>query len=285
LPHGTLIGYVQTMALFSNRPNLPWHAARRPIRLLIFAFAMLGVGALPRFSEAGQLTVFAAASLKNAMDEVARKWADKTGDRLAVSLAGSSILARQIQQGAPVDVFISANSAWMDVLEKAGEIKPGSRFDLLKNSLVLIAPRRDAAPAPVVIKPGFDLAARLGDGRLAMALVRAVPAGIYGKAALQKLGLWAAVAPRVAQLDNVRAALALVAAGEAPFGIVYATDAAADKRVRVVGTFPEDSHVPIIYPVAAVRGRNTPLTEAFLRFLKGASARAAFRRQGFVVLR
>lgn len=231
------------------------------------------------------LTVFAAASLKNAMDEISTRWQAKTGDRLTVSLAGSSLLARQILQGAPADIFISANRKWMDVLEKSGELAPGSRFDLLQNHLVLIAQRKAAPATPLRLNSKVDLAGMIGEGKLAMALVDAVPAGIYGKAALGSLGLWASVAPKVVQLDNVRVALALVASGEAAYGIVYASDARADTRVQVVATFPPNAHRPIVYPVAATADSRNPLTPDFLKFLRGTAARAAFERQGFVVLK
>jgi len=232
-------------------------------------------------ARAERVTVFAAASLKNAMDEIANAFAEETDHTAVVSLAGSSALARQIQAGAPADVFISANTAWMDVLERDGLIRPQTRVDLLGNSLVLVA--ADPNAPPVAIAPGFDLAKTLGDGRLAMALVNAVPAGMYGKAALQSLGVWQGVAPKVAQAENVRAALALVAAGEAPYGIVYATDATAQDDVTVVGTFPSRSHPPIVYPAAEIAGGDPAATD-LLKFLSGPSARAAFERQGFTVL-
>lgn len=246
------------------------------------AFFAALVALVPVQSAADELTVFAAASMKNAMDEVSLQWTEQTGHELAVSLAGSSALARQIQQGAPADVFISANPGWMDTLEADALIVADTRFDFLANSLVLIASGSDAAP--VEIAPGFDLAGMLGEGRLSMAMVDAVPAGIYGKAALTSLGVWETVEPRIAQADNVRAALAFVSTGEAPLGIVYATDAVADDNVTVVATFPEDSHPPIIYPAAAVSASDNPLNEEFLTFLRSDSARAAFERQGFTVL-
>ncbi|NDV98347.1 molybdate ABC transporter substrate-binding protein [Salipiger sp. PrR002] len=239
------------------------------------------LASLPFAAQADEVTVFAAASLKNAMDEIKAAYEAGSDDKITVSLAGSSALARQIQQGAPADIFISANEPWMDTLEAEGLLEPGTRSDLLRNSIVLIAHGNDAAP--VEIDPGLDLQALLEGGRLAMALVDAVPAGIYGKAALESLGLWQQTAPDVAQADNVRAALALVSTGEAPLGIVYATDAAADDNVSVIGTFPEDSHPPIIYPVADIATRDTPAESAFLDYLHGPEARAAFERQGFVV--
>ena len=261
-------------------PHLPFSPARR--RLLGLAASLaLGLGcAGPGFGADG-IAVFAAASLKNAMDEVSAGFERETGRAAGVSFAGSSALARQIQHGAPADIFISANPGWMDALEREGLIDPATRFDLLGNALVLIAHGR-GAPA-VEIGPGLDIAGMLGEGRLAMTLVDAVPAGIYGKAALESLGVWEAVAPKVAQADNVRAALALVSSGEAPMGIVYATDAAADDNVTVLGAFPADSHPPIVYPAAAVAASRNPLNTRFLAWLRGPAARKAFERQGFVV--
>lgn len=229
--------------------------------------------------QAGQVTFFAAASLTNAMAEVEAGFEAETGHDLLVSLAGSSALARQIQQGAPADVFISANPDWMNALDADGLIDSASRTDLLANSLVLIAHGADAPATDPA-----DLPEILNGRPLAMALVQAVPAGIYGKASLESLGLWDTLAPHVAQVDNVRAALALVALGEASFGITYATDAVASDNVTVVATFPEDSHPPILYPVARISGAETSATDAFLSFLQGDVARAAFERQGFTVL-
>ncbi len=244
---------------------------------LFAAVAALAMAAGP--AAAAEVSVFAAASLKNAMDEIAAGYAAETGGKAVVTLAGSSALARQIEQGAPADVFISANPGWMDELESQGMVEPGSRFDLVSNSIVLIA--HDADIAPVAIGPDTDLAGMLGDRRLAMALVDAVPAGVYGKAALESLGLWEKIAPQVAQADNVRAALALVATGEAPLGVVYATDAVAEDRVTVIGTFPASSHPPIVYPAAAIAGRGAQAA-AFLDHLRSPAARAALERQGFV---
>lgn len=240
--------------------------------------------ALPMAARAGELTVFAAASLATALAEIEAGFEAETGHALSVALAGSSALARQIAQGAPADLFISANPGWMDSLDQAGLLEPGTRADLLSNTLVLIGP---AGARPLALE-GPDLAARLGArlgaDRLAMALVEAVPAGIYGKAALESLGLWAQVEARVAQADNVRAALALVAVGAAPLGIVYGSDARADPRVAVLATFPPESHPPIIYPVALLAGRNTLAAAAFLAYLRTEPAHAAFRRQGFGVI-
>ena len=243
--------------------------------------ALLGLPLTSGAAGAGELTVFAAASMKTAMDEVEAGWEAATGHELTVSYAGSSALARQIERGAPADVFISANPGWMDHLEAVGRIDPGTRFDLLGNRIVLIAHGQDAGG--VSLSAEFDLAAHLGENRLAMALVEAVPAGIYGKAALESLGLWDAVAPKVAQADNVRAALALVATGEAPLGIVYATDARAEDGVSIIASFPADAHPPIVYPAAAVTGADAAPAADFLRYLRGDLARAAFERQGFAL--
>ena len=246
------------------------------------ATVALAVTAAPSLAQADSVVVFAAASLTTAMAEIETGFEAATGHDLVVSLAGSSALARQIQQGAPADIFISASPDWMDRLDADGLLAAGSRFDLLGNALVLVASGTEAAP--VEIGPGLDLAGLIGGGRLAMALVDAVPAGIYGKAALDRLGLWDGIAGQVAQADNARAALAFVATGEAPFGIVYATDAAASDRVTVVGSFPADTRPPIVYPVAALANRDAVAAAAFLDYLRGAAARAAFARQGFTVL-
>ncbi|WP_249692501.1 molybdate ABC transporter substrate-binding protein [Stappia sp. WLB 29] len=252
----------------------------RPAALLLAVMLVLSAGR--GTARADDVLVFAAASLKNAMDEIAPAFEAATGDKLVVSPAGSSALARQIQAGAPADLFISASPDWMDALEADGLVQSATRIDLLANAIVLIAHGRDAAP--VEISPALDLGALIGEGRLAMALVDAVPAGVYGKAALKSLGLWESVSPKVAQADNVRAALALVAAGEAPYGIVYATDAAAEDNVTVVGTFPADSHPPIVYPAAVMAQSDKPAATAALAYLRGREARAAFEKQGFVVL-
>lgn len=253
-----------------------------PLRYRPLTMACAIVVLLPGAAMADRVTVFAASSMTNAMQEIEQHFEAETGLDLVVSLAGSSALARQIQQGAPADVFISAHTDWMDVLEADGLIEPGTRVNLLGNDIVLVAHGADAAP--MEIGPDLDLSALLDGGKLAMALIEAVPAGIYGKAALDSLGLWNSVAADVAQTDNVRAALALVSTGEAPYGIVYATDAAADDNVTVVGIFPADSHAPIIYPAADIAGRDTQAEADFMDFLRGPQAREAFERQGFIVL-
>jgi len=246
------------------------------------ALAAAVFGFLAPAARAEDVVVFAAASLKNALDEVAADWGEASGDSATISYAGSSALAKQIESGAPADVFFSADLAWMDYLEERHLIDTGTRRSLLGNSIVLIASGEDAAP--IAIAPGFDLAGALGDGRLAMANVDSVPAGRYGKAALESLGVWGSVADKVAQADNVRAALALVALGEAPLGIVYATDAGAEDQVTVVGTFPDDSHPPIVYPVARTAASTSDATETFLDYLATPEARAVFEAWGFTVL-
>ena len=228
------------------------------------------------------VVAFAAASLKNALDDANRIFERQGGDPVKVSYAASSALAKQIERGAPADLFISADLAWMDYLQERNLIQPGSRRNLLGNRLVLVAPA-DAA-APVDIRPGFDLAALLKGGRLAMADPASVPAGKYGKAALQKLGVWGAVEPHVAAAENVRAALLFVDRRETPLGIVYATDAAADPEVKIVGVFPENSHPPIIYPIALIAGNKNPAAARLLAFLASPAARPAFEKQGFTVL-
>lgn len=252
-----------------------------PSKSLRIAAAVSLALVFPLMVRAGEITVFAAASLSNALVEIKTTFEAATGHELVIAFAGSSSLARQIQQGAPADIFISASPDLMDAIEIEGLIEPSARFDLLGNSLVLVA---HGALAPLEITPGLDLATLLGEGRLAMAMVDSVPAGVYGKAALQRLGLWDTVAASVAQANNVRAALAFVAYGEAPLGIVYATDAAAEARVTIVGTFPENSHPPIVYPIADLANRDTPAEAEFLAYLRGPEARAAFERQGFTVL-
>lgn len=227
---------------------------------------------------ADDLTVFAAASLRDALSDVAERYEAETGTDITLSFAGSGLLARQIGLGAPADVFVSANTEWMDVLDADGDIAPDSRRDILQNSLVLVAP----APAQGVDLTAEALTGALGpDGYLAMGVVTSVPAGIYGKAAFEHLGIWPRLEGRVAQADNVRAALALVATGEAPLGVVYATDAKADDRVAVVARFPDESHAPIRYPAARVTRSEAPDADAFLAYLTGETARGIFADYGF----
>lgn len=247
------------------------------------AFAAAAVAVAPAPARADDTVVFAAASLKNALDAIAADFAAGGQGTIKASYAASSALAKQIDQGAPADIFISADVPWMDDVAKHDLLEPGTRVDLLGNSLVLVAPASYAGT--VTIAKGFDLVGLLGGGRLAMADVAAVPAGKYGKASLEALGVWDGVKDHLAQADNVRSALALVSRGEAPFGIVYATDAVADKGVKVVATFPADSHPPIIYPAAIVKGAKGGATKAFFAYLRSEAAAKRFTEQGFVVLK
>jgi molybdate transport system substrate-binding protein len=233
-------------------------------------------------AQSGEMVVFAAASLKNALDAINTQWQKETGKRASISYGASSALAKQIEQAAPAQMFISADLDWMDYVAQRNLIKPQTRSNLLGNRIVLIAHKDKAQP--IDIKPGFELAKALDGGRLAMANVDSVPAGKYGKAALENLGVWSSVSSTIAQAENVRAALLLVSRGEAPLGIVYQTDAAADPNVKIIGTFPEDTHPPIIYPVALTAGANHPEAAAFLEYIKSAKAKPLFEAQGFTVL-
>ncbi|WP_238705017.1 molybdate ABC transporter substrate-binding protein [Parasedimentitalea marina] len=225
---------------------------------------------------AEEVTLFAAASLKTALDELADVY---PGDTLHIAYGGSSSMTRQILQGAPAQLFISANQTWMDLLERDGILAQDSRIDLLGNRLALIAaPNNTAQVTPT---PAFDLATSLSDGVLAMALVKAVPAGIYGREALVTLGVWDSVEGNVAQADNVRAALRLVATGEAPLGIVYATDLGAAPDVQLLGLFPADSHTPIRYPMALI-DPVSPDARAVYEFLTSDTAWAVFEKNGFI---
>jgi len=249
---------------------------RRAFGLIAAALVLLPATASSQ--PAASVTVFAAASLTDSLKSVADAYQAKTGSKIVLSFGASSTLARQIEQGASADLFFSADTDWMDYLNKAGLIAPASRKDLLGNQLVLIAASTNSHE--LKIAPHFDLAGALGDGRLALADPASVPAGKYGKAALTTLGVWDSVASKVAPAENVRIALQYVARGEAPLGIVYATDAKAESAVRVAGVFPDDSHPPIIYPVALTKTAS-PQAQAFLAFLEGAEARAIFVKAGF----
>jgi molybdate transport system substrate-binding protein len=248
--------------------------ARSVFRVLICALAAM-FAAAP--ASAQHLTVFAAASLKDALDEVVRGYDPAV--KVVVSYGASSALAKQIENAAPADLFISADLDWMDHLDTRKLIDRSTRSNLLRNRLVLIAPVNSSVT--LEIKPGFTLAQALGDGRLAMANPDSVPAGKYGKAALQYLGVWTAVAGKIAPMDNVRAALSLVSRGEAPFGIVYRTDALAESKVRIVGEFPEASHPAIIYPAAVMADSKNIHARPFLGYLNTSAARVIFAKHGF----
>ena len=247
--------------------------------LLLIAVSLASTAA--RAQDDAGLTVFAAASLKEALDEAAAAYRKQTGVPVRVSYAASSALARQIEQGAPADVFFSADLEWMDYLQQRNRLDVATRRSLLGNRLVLIAPR--ASKARVDLKRPATLLAALGDGRLAVGQTRTVPAGKYAKASLESLSLWNGVRPRLAESESVRAALMLVARGETPLGIVYASDAKAEPGVRVVATFPEDSHPPIVYPVAALRGARAAQAARFVQWLASPDADALFTKRGFAV--
>jgi molybdate transport system substrate-binding protein len=228
---------------------------------------------------AANVTVFAAASLKEAMDEQAKQFEAGTGDKVLISYAGSNSLAKQIEAGAPADVFVSADLDWMDYADQHHLLRADTRFNLLRNTLVLIAPA--SSNTALKIAPNFALAAALGSGKLSMANPDSVPAGKYGKSALEKLGVWASVQDKVARGENVRSALVFVSRGEAPFGIVYATDAMADKGVKIVDIFPPDSYPPIIYPAALVAAGKSPAAQSFLDYLRTPAAAQVWEKYGF----
>jgi len=228
---------------------------------------------------AADVTVFAAASLKEAMDGQARQFEASTGNKVIISYGASNALAKQIEAGAPADAFISADLEWMDYVDQRRLLMPDTRTNLLRNALVLIAPA--SSKSALRIGPNFGLAEALGQEKLAMANPDSVPAGKYGRAALDKLGVWSGVEKQVARAENVRAALALVSRGEAPFGIVYSTDALSDKGVRIVDTFPPDSYPPIVYPVALLATSKSPAAKPLLDFVRAPSARSTWERYGF----
>jgi molybdate transport system substrate-binding protein len=230
----------------------------------------------------GGPVVFAAASMKTALDAIAEAWKTQKGKSPSISYASSAVLAKQIEQGAPADIFISADLVWMDYLDKAKLIKQGTRRSLLGNKLVLIEPAD--ANSNLKIASGFDLAGATGDGKIAVCTIASCPGGIYAKEAFEKLGVWTSVEGKLAQADTIRNALTLVARGEARFGIVYATDAKAEPKVKVVDIFPETSHSPIVYPVAVVADSKNPDAPAFVAFLTSQAAVKILTDQGFTIL-
>jgi molybdate transport system substrate-binding protein len=249
--------------------------------LLLFILGLLAAPFMAVAAQAADVTVFAAASLKNALDDAAKLYQTKIGDKVSISYAASSALAKQIESGAPADIFFSADLDWMDYLQEKNLIDVASRHTLLGNTLVLVAPKD--SPVSLTIEKNFPLVETLGpDGKLAMASVNSVPAGKYGKAALTTLGVWDAVSPHVVQAENVRAALAFVAKGEAALGIVYGTDAKSEPAVHAVGVFPEESHPKILYPVALIASAK-PEARKFLEFLLSSEAAPAFEAQGFSI--
>ena len=230
-------------------------------------------------SRAADVTVFAAASLTDAVTELGKAYEAQGKGKIVASFASSSDLARQIERGAPADLFISADQQWADYLDQRGLLDTPSRLDLLRNDLVLVAPAGNAVK--LAIAPGFKLAEALGDNRLAVGDPDHVPAGIYARQSLQSLGVWADIEPKLARAGSVRAALLFVERGDCPLGIVYRTDAQSDPKVRIVATFPPSSHAPVVYPAALVAGHHSPAAVEFLHFLTTPAAAAVFRRYGF----
>jgi molybdate transport system substrate-binding protein len=260
-------------------------ASYRKIRVFraaafVTLLALLMGAAMPAMGAA--VTVFAAASLKEAMDEQAKRFESVTGNRVILAYGGSNALARQIEAGAPAEVFLSADEDWMDYLDRRRLLVAGTRSNLLSNELVLIASA--SSRATLRIAPGFGLATALGGDKLAMANPDSAPAGKYGKSALESLGVWKSVEKQVVRTDNVRAALALVARGEAAFGIVYKTDALAERSVRIVDTFLRATHAPIVYPAALVAPDRSPAAKALLDFLRSGAARLIWEKYGFAAL-
>jgi len=253
-------------------------------RLLAFFSLLLALSAAPQPSAAQDktITIFAAASMKNAVDDINAAYTKETGVKVVSSYAASSALAKQLEQGAPADVFASADLDWMDYGVQKKVIRQDTRVNLLGNRLVLIAPA-DSKLTNVTIGQGFDLAKLAGDGRIATGDVQAVPVGKYAKAALERLGAWQAAAPKFAMAESVRAALAFVARGEAVLGIVYETDAKVEPKVKIVGVFPQESYPPVIYPVA-LTATAKPEAAAYLNFLRSSAAKAVFEKYGFSFL-
>lgn len=246
------------------------------------AAAGLAMGLSAMTAHAEEVLVFAAASLTNALNEVGEQFTAKTGHVLKPSYAASSALAKQVEQGAPAQVFASADLKWMDYLAGQKLINPDTRFNLLGNTLVLVAPL-DSKLDKVELSPKTNIAALAGDGRIATGNPDSVPVGLYFKQAMERAGQWQAVAPKIASADSVRAALAFVERGEVPLGVVYATDAAVSKKVKVVGTFPGTLHDPVVYPFALVTGKPNPAAKQFLDYVRGDSAKGVFVKYGFKV--
>ena len=252
--------------------------ARRAFLALSFILVFV-----PALAQAADVTVFAAASLKGPLDDAAKAWSAQSGKKVVISYAASSALMKQIEQGAPADIFASADLDWMKYGTDKKLIRPESVSNLLGNSLVLVAPTNSTAT--ITLSPGVDLAGAIGDGKIAVGEVKTVPAGKYARAAFDKLGILKAVEPKFAMSDNVRSALALVARGEAKFGVVYATDAKAEPKVKVIATFPEDSHDPIIYPFGLTVSSGNADAAGFLAFLKTADGHKPFEKAGFAILK
>jgi molybdate transport system substrate-binding protein len=251
-------------------------------RVLLTLLFALGAFANQAAAQNQKMLVFVAASVKDALDEINAAYRQAKGVEIVASYAGSGALIKQIEQGAPAQVFISADLESMDYGSQKKVIQDNSRVNLLGNKLVLIA-AADSNKGNVTIGKDTDIAKLTGNGRIATGDVKAVPVGRYAQAALEKLGQWQAVEPKLAQLENVRLAMSLVARGEAPLGIVYETDARVEPKVKVIGAFPADSHPPIIYP-AALTVTAKPEAAAYLDFLQSPPARAIFEKRGFTIL-
>jgi molybdate transport system substrate-binding protein len=261
----------------------PWAMLARLKPLVLAAVLATATISLPPSALADDLLVFAAASLKNALDDANAAYRKEGGAKVLASYAASGPLAKQLENGAPADLFIAADLDWMDYAQSKGLIKTETRVNLLGNRLVLVAPAGSAAK--VEIGPDVQLGALLGNGRIAIGDPQSVPAGKYAQAALEKLGAWNQVKDKAAKAESVRAALALVSRGEAPLGIVYETDVAADPGVRIVGIFPEDSYPPIIYPIAVTAITKNAEAGKYLAWLHSAAAAPLFEKQGFRVLK
>ena len=256
---------------------------RHLVRFTLAAAMVVAAGTLsPPLAQQPFVTVFAAASMKNALDDVSAAFTKRTGTKVVTSYAATSASMRQIELGAPADIFASADLEWMDYGLKNKLINPNTRVNLLGNRLVLIAPK-DSKVGAVTLAPGFDLAKLVGAGRVVTGDVKAVPVGRYAVAAMQKLGMWASVEKRMAMVENVRVALTLVARGEAELGIVYETDARVEPGVKIVGQFPPDSHPEIVYPVAATVKANARAPR-YIDFLQSRTSKTVFEKYGFSFL-
>lgn len=253
---------------------------RRSFIIFVATVLLLANGFMSAFAETRPLTIFAAASLKGSLDQVARAFEAETGEKIVVSYAASSALAKQIEAGAPADIFLSADLKWMDYLIAKGAVADGSNVKLLSNRLVLVGPK--GAAGALKIEQGFDLLGALGkDGLLAMGDPKSVPAGTYAQEALENLGAWDSVKQRITASENVRVAAALVARGEAPLGIVYETDALISKDLVTIDVFPDSTHAPIVYPVAPIKASTHPATANLMLYLQSQKALQIFRDAGF----
>lgn len=277
--HFRTLAYFGRIAKIIRLGGSSWVRSANFLNFRLILLIILSQFAIPAQAQERGPLVLAASSLQESLTDAANRWAKLGHAKPVISFAASSALARQIEAGAPADLFISADQDWMDDVGKKGLIAPRTRAGLVSNRLALVAPYIN--PRALAIRPGFPLAQALGEGRLAVADPDSVPAGRYAKAALVKLGVWKGVGGKLARAENVRAALALVARGEAPFGIVYATDALVSRDVRVVGFFPANSHPPIIYPVARLASSRNPEAEGFRRYLLSPAGQAVFTAYGF----